>query len=618
MYLDKPNSNQWLVDIETDGLDPTVIWVLCAINIGTGDEVTITDPNNMREWINEQLSAGSTFIGHNLLSFDVPVLNRLLGTRIPVSRVVDTFLLSMLYSPSLAGGHSLGAWGLRLGFPKTEFNDWSKLSDEMIRYCLNDCRVNVRLFIRLSDRMRTVGFTERGCEIEHKAWSIIQRQRKAGFKIDIPRAHELYSEIRELERQLRDEIYETWPPQLVVVKRFAKSRKANGEPTANYVRHKEQYPKVADLPDGGYEAYDWVEFNLGSPKQRVEKLLDLGWKPREFTPKGSPQVTRKGSLVPSLLEFIEKGSSNEPVKLLAEWIAVNARGNMISTWIDVADEKGFIHGSLWLAGSLRYRHDKPNTANIPAVRVTGEGDPAGRPKGVVLRGREGIFTYEARDLWTVRDPSKRRLVGVDAAGIQLRVLAHYLRNDEFTKQLLEGDPHEYNRQLAGIDTRAKAKTFIYAFLLGAGDAKVGEILGTSARHGAEVKSRFISNFPGLSQLLARLDGELSRSGRITLCDGSRVLVPSPHAALGYLLQGDESRIMKQAMIYVDEDVRRNRIDAIKCGDIHDEWQTDVATDDVERFVATCYRQFPRAGQSFDYTVPIACDHKVGLTWAETH
>ena len=192
----------------------------------------------------------------------------------------------------------------------------------------------------------------------------------------------------------------------------------------------------------------------------------------------------------------------------------------------------------WLAGSLRYRHDKPNTANIPAVRILG---------GLPVKGRAGQFTYEARDLWTVRDRSTRSLVGVDAKGIQLRVLAHYLKNEDFTKELLSGDPHEYNRTLAGIETRARAKTFIYAFLLGAGDAKIGEIVGGSSRLGAEVKGRFINNFPGLRELLARLGNELERSGRITLCDGAKVLVPAPHAVLGYLLQGDESRIMKQSM-----------------------------------------------------------------------
>jgi hypothetical protein len=582
---------------------------MCAINLVTGQELTFTDPKTIREWIDLQLTRKCVFVGHNLLSFDVPVLNRLVGTRIPVSRVIDTFILSMLYSPGLAGGHSLEAWGGRLGFPKTEFSDWSCLSDDMVRYCLNDCRVNVRLWLRLSDRMRAVGFSDRSCELEHRAWAIIRRQRLDGFQIDVPRAYELYTEIRELERKLKDEIYEHWPPVLQVVKRFAKARKANGDYCANYERHLTEYPELRHTDDGGYEALDWIEFNLGSPKQRVEKLLELGWKPREFTPKGSPKPTKKGDLSPSLKEFIEE-VPNEAVKKLAEWIAINARGNMVSNWLDLIDKDGRLHGNLWLAGSLRYRHDKPNTANIPAVRVDKDAKP--------LLGRSGAFTYEARDVWTCRDVRNRSLVGVDAKGIQLRILADYLKDDKFTEAILSEDPHSANQKNMGLSTRALTKTITYATLMGAGDAKISNEAKVSLKEAKAAKLLFFEQVPGLPKLINRLKEELTRTGRITLCDGSRVLVPSDHMVIPYLLQGDESRIMKQAMIFVDEGKRRGRIDAIKVGDIHDEWQTDVLNDHIEAFKVLCSESFIAAGRSFGYSIPIECDSKVGLTWAETH
>ena len=561
----------------------------------------------MREFIGSVLAKGGKLIGHNVLAYDVPVCNRLLGTRIPVGAVTCTFLLSMHYSPSLAGGHSLEAWGERLGFPKTHFNDWSKLSDDMVRYCLNDCRVNVRLFVRLSERMRSVGFTERACEIEHKAWSIIQRQRKSGFQLNVPAAHSLFAELREIERNLRDEIYEQWPPVLEVVATYKKSRKQNGDRSSGYLRHLEQYPRLEDDPDGGYRAFDYVEFNLGSPKQRVEKLLELGWKPREFTPKGSPKVTDKGQLVPSLEEFLVK-APNAAASKLAEWIAINARANNIGTWIDVADEKGLVHGNLWLAGTLRYRHDNPNTANIPAVRVGDDGP---------LKGRSGGFTYEARDLWTVRSPD-RRLVGVDAKGIQLRVLAHYINDDGFSEAILSEDPHAANQKMLGLPTRALTKTITYATLMGAGDAKIAATAKVSLAEAREAKGLFLAKLPGLARVIAKLQTELKRTGRITLCDGSRILVPSDHMVIPYLLQGDESRIMKTAMIFVDEIVRKEKLDAIKVGDIHDEWQTDTLGDHVEPFIGVCRDAFPRSGLSFGYHVPIECDAKVGLTWAETH
>lgn len=599
----------WLVDIETDGLDATVIWCLCAINVKTGEEVTLLSLEAIRAWVTERLAEGCWFIGHNFLSFDAPTINRLAGTRIPTSRVVDTFVLSMHYSPSLAGGHSLEAWGVRLGFPKTSFNDWSKLSDEMVTYCLNDCRVNVRLFVRLSERMRGVGFTERSIELEHKAWSIIRRQRLNGFQLDVPRAHELYAELRQLERELKDEIHEQWPPQLCDVQRFAKWAKKDGSPTANYARHVEQYPRVDINPDGSYTAFDWVEFNLGSPKQRIEKLLELGWKPTEFTEKGAPQATRKGNLVPSLERFLIE-APNEAVRRLAEWIAINARANNIGTWIDLADEKGLLHGNLWLAGTLRYRHDKPNTANIPAVRIGEDKKP--------LLARSGVYTYEARDLWVTRDRERRRLVGVDAKGIQLRILAEYIKDDNFTSAILSEDPHAANQARMGLPSRSLTKTITYATLMGAGDAKIADTAKVRISEAKAAKAKFMQQIPGLPKLIRRLQTELSRTGRITLCDGSRILVPSDHMVIPYLLQGDESRIMKQAMVFVDEIIRQEKIDALKVGDVHDEWQTDVLNDHIGPFIFGCKSSFSRAGHSFGYSVPIDCDAKVGLTWAETH
>lgn len=613
MYL-KPTSKHIVIDIETDGLSPTVIWCMCAVNVLTGQEWTFTDYESMRSFIEQKQKEGCKFIGHNIIGYDALHLNRLVGTRITVSSLVDSFLLSSLYSPSLVGGHSLDAWGTRLKFPKTKFNDWSKLSDDMVTYCLNDCRVNVRVYLSLASRMASVGFSERCCEIEHKAWANIKKQQRAGFQLDVPRAHELYSELRQLERELKEQIYKQWPPELLEVKHFKNAYKQDGSHTAGYQRHREQYPEVRIDSDGSYRAFDYVEFNLGSPKQRVEKLLELGWKPREFTkPKsgavGSPQATRKGQLTPSLEEFLETVNVPE-VKLLAEWIAINARGNMVSNWIDLADSEGLIHGNLWLAGTLRYRHDKPNTANIPAVRVDDDEKP--------LLGRAGQFTYESRDLWTVRDRESRSLVGVDAKGIQLRVLAHYLNNDSFTAAILSSDPHSANQKAMELPTRAVSKTILYAILMGAGDAKIAGEAKVSLKDAKRYKEMFFSRVPELRRLISRLQNELKRTGRITLCDGAKVLVPSDHMVIPYLLQGDESRIMKQAGIYVDEFVRKEKLDAIKVGDIHDEWQTDCYNDHVEAFTRGCRISFQRSGESFNYNLPIECSSKVGSSWAKTH
>jgi DNA polymerase-1 len=370
------------------------------------------------------------------------------------------------------------------------------------------------------------------------------------------------------------------------------------------------------IDGGGYRAYDWVEFNLGSPPQRIEKLVALGWEPVERTkpskthPEGQPKATDHGELVPSLLRFAEEGGIEE-VKLIAQWMALNGRANAIGNWIDLYnDETGCIHGNLWLASSLRYRHDKPNTANIPAVRLDKDDHP--------IRGRDGYYTYEARDLWTHRGGATRKLVGVDAKGIQLRVLAHYLNDEQFTAAILAKDPHSENQKRLGLASRALTKTITYATLMGAGDARIASEAGVSLNEAKAAKKTFFDQLPALPQLIKKLKREFQQTGRITLIDGSKVAMKSAHTVIPYLLQGDESRIMKLAMIYIAAEVKKEGLDVLKVGDIHDEHQYDIAVGDVDKFIHLCGICFARAGRFFNYNLPIECDAKVGETWAETH
>jgi DNA polymerase-1 len=619
LYL-TPTNKHWVIDIETDDLDATVIWVACVRNIVTKEERSLVGHEALRQFILDNKDI--IWVTHNGISFDIPVINRLLKVNIPASRVVDTFVLSMLYHPTLEGGHSLDEWAKRVGQEKIDFKDWSAFSEDMERYCVQDARITAEVFLRLSKRMREVGFTEIGCSIEHRAWAVIQKQRRNGFAFDLKRAGQLFAEIRAKQEELKEKIYARFPPVLTCIREFRNAHKKNGEPSANYLRHKELYPRIDLLGDGGYRVFDWVEFNLGSPSQRITKLVELGWRPLERTkpsathPEGQPKATDGGELVPSLKEFAEK-SGIEEVALIAQWMALQGRANAIGNWIDLYNDKtGCIHGNLWLASSLRYRHDKPNTANIPAVRVDQDEKP--------VRGVDGYFTYEARDLWTARSsPARpRQLVGVDAKGIQLRCLAHYLDDNAFTTAILASDPHAANRDGWGFTPdaagRRLAKTILYAIVMGAGDGRIASEAGISVKEAKAAKQLLFDRVPGLPQLIKRLKKEFERTGRITLCDGSKVAMKSAHTVIPYLLQGDESRIMKLAAIYIDAGIVKQNLDVLKVGDIHDEHQYDCYVPHIEQFIKLCEDCFKRAGEFFNYRVPMECDSKVGDTWAETH
>jgi DNA polymerase I-like protein with 3'-5' exonuclease and polymerase domains len=618
LYLTATNKH-WAIDIETDDLDATVIWVACVRNVVTKEEHTLRGQEAIKEFIDEHRDA--VWVTHNGIEFDIPTVNRILGTNIPVTRVVDTFVLSMLFMPTLEGGHSLDAWAKRIGMVKFNFNDWSQYSEEMARYCLQDVRITAEVFLRLSRRMLDIGFTEVGCSIEHRAWAIIRQQRRNGFAFDVKRAGLLFAEIREQQEKLKEKIYERFPPVLTCVREYRNAYKADGNFTANYLRHQARFPKLELTGQGGYRAFDYVEFNLGSPSQRVEKLLALGWEPREFTPVtekgggGNPKATDGGELVPSLAEFVEE-SGVEEVRLIAQWMALEGRANAVGNWIDLYNEKtGCIHGNLWLASSLRYRHDKPNTANIPSVRVDDNKEP--------IKGLAGYYTYEARDLWTHRGKrGARKLVGVDGKAMQMRNLAHWLNDDAFTAAVLAKDPHAINRDNWGLTPddagRRLAKTLYYAIVMGAGDARVASEAKISLAEAKAAKKLVFDKAPNFPILLRNLKNEYERTGRITLIDGSKVAMKSAHTAIPYLLQGDESRIMKLAAIYIQQGIEKNSFDVLKVGDIHDEHQYDCYVPHIDDFILLCKDCFKRAGEFFKYRVPMDCDAKVGETWAETH
>lgn len=623
MYL-QPSEKHFACDIETDGLLDTVTKIFCVTtcNTVTKEERSFTDCDDFSLWMSENPDA--IFVGHNFLSFDAVVLNRLWRSQIPVRKIVDTFVLSQLFSPTYAapkgcrkGGHSLEAWGIRLGYPKGEFDDFTSYSPRMLQYCRRDTRLTALLFRRLTERMRAIGFTERGCEIEHRAWSIIQNQQKRnGFPFNQEKAHELYVTLRAREEELRRDIYALWPPRLEVVGTYKGRLKKDGCESAQYLRHLGQYPKLSNTDDNGYTAHDWVSFNLGSPAQRIEKLLALGWKPVKFTKKtkkgggGNPQVDED-----SLLEFAETNGSPE-LKSLAKWIVVNSRANMIKTWMDAYDERTkAIHGSLFLASTLRYKHSGPNSANIPSVRIH-EVDGHDEP----LLGEAGAWTYESRDLWWAGEDEDFTLVGIDAKGVQLRVLANYIDVPAFTENILSEDPHTANMKTFGLPSRRLTKTITYATLMGAGDTRISNEAKVSMAEAKAGKEAFFKAVPSLPGLISRLQEELSKTGRIKLCDGTPILVSSPHMVIPYLLQGDESRLMKQAMIYMDEEIRRNGLSkfVFKVADIHDEHQWRVHASKTEEFISLALPCFIRAGESFGYGIKIEGDAKIGRTWASTH
>ena len=218
MYLDWETQAQdyYAIDIEADDLDASQVWVMCWENIKTKEQGFATSYESIRDFFRQ--TKGSYYVGHNVVKYDVPTLNRLVGTEVALPQLIDTLILATLYNPSLDGGHSLGAWGERIGVPKYDFSDWSRYTPEMLSYCQQDVRVTADLYRRLSKVLKKIGFSEKTCSIQHNIISIVEQQRKNGFYFNQPKALQFYCTLRNREKELSNEIRQAFPPREVLVR----------------------------------------------------------------------------------------------------------------------------------------------------------------------------------------------------------------------------------------------------------------------------------------------------------------------------------------------------------------------------------------------------------------
>lgn len=596
----------YYIDIETESLKPKIIWCAVVIHIASKEVFRFTDTKELREFMLARQKEGAIWVGHNILSFDIPAINDILAIALDLCRLVDTLVLSYLYWPKLprpeglkgtAGPHSLEAWGLRLGHHKIEFNDFSKFVPEMLTYCEGDCTLGVKVFKVLIKQLTARGFSELSCWIEHNARRIIDKQERYGFFFDIPKAQRTYRRLRHYERMAGEKIRQHFKPKLIKVGEYQIKYKKDGSPSHWMVKHEQQYPVVKQRKDGMYECWDYQEFNIGSPQQRLERLLEHGYKPTKKTKKGAPSVDED-----SLLEFAESSGVSE-VKMMAYWLVLNGRANMIGTWLDnVNYDDSRMHGRVFTCGaaSRRMTHSSPNTANIPS--------------------NEARFGKVCRSIWTVSDTKTRRLVGYDSKANQMRMFVHYVGGTPKVKaQYIDAeDPHAINAEFFGIP-RKPSKNVFYAFLFGAQVAKINTTAGfpRNSPRGKEIRDGLIQNTEGLQDLIETCNKEFS-TGFITCIDGGKVRPNAEHQAINYKIQSAEGIVMKLTTILLDDIIEKEGLDAHRVGDIHDEGQLDCAVevaDYVGKMAVACHI---KAGELLEFCVPLDGDYKVGLSWKETH
>lgn len=423
----------------------------------------------------------------------------------------------------------------------------------------------------------------------------------------------------------------------------------------------------------------WQEFKATSRKQITDRLQDLGWIPEDedYTEKGN--VKANDVILRRIVERFPVAEKLADLLAIRKLMGQLADGKQ--AWLKVYNEEtGCIHGYVNPCGAVTTRatHAFPNLAQVPAVRkkkakvkdLLQVANPTGiiRPnarwkngpvlvmvKGqrcddwhllpesafktdddgnavvdVIILGLKGGWGYECRSLFTVWDGWK--LVGSDLAGIELRCLAHEMAKYDggaYGQVLLEGDIHSENQRLAGLDMRDTAKTFIYAFLYGAGDEKIGKIVSPlsspveQAKIGKELKARFLKNLPALNRVIRDVQRQAARKFLVGL-DGRRLFVRSKHAALNTDLQGMGATIANWWLINLEDMLAEEGLtygwdgDFVFCAWVHDEVQLACREGLEERVAELCIKAAEETGRQLDFALPVEASASIGNAWHETH
>ena len=558
-------------DIEANGLSEVIInkkgkpekegdtiFCICTQDVNTGEKKEFL-PGEFDEAL-EYLNSADLLIGHNIIMYDIPMVERLVG---PLkTKAYDTLIVSRLMYPDRQnhplGNNSLEAWGKHLGSDKLEFHDFSALTNEMVSYCHQDVSITVDIYNAqksfTSKNMKSV-------KMEHKIAYIVSNQIINGFGFDLDAAEELERDLLMEKVQIEDTLGQIFPP--IIEERWS-------DKTGKRLKDK------------------ITVFNPGSRKQIAERLGDkYNWVAPK-TDKGNPKVD----------ESVLKSLNFPEAKQLCEYFYITKLLGQIEDWILRANTSrdARVHGSVNTQGTVTGRM----TASQPNLQQV-SGDPRARA------------LFVPREDWVQ--------VGIDASGLEARLLASRMArwdDGEFGDTVLNDDIHNVNQKKAGLPSRDAAKTFFYALIYGAGDMKIGKIIGSNAKQGKIIKHRYLEAMPALKQLLANVEWQVANKGTITLLDGREVPCRSGHKALNVQIQGDGAMIMKLAQILLERDLKPYYNQYNFMATVHDEWQIEcdpIIADIVGKLGCNAIQ---RSGKILGCRVRMDGEYRIGKNWSECH
>jgi DNA polymerase I-like protein with 3'-5' exonuclease and polymerase domains len=434
------------------------------------------------------------------------------------------------------------------------------IPDLLEHYCIRDVAVLRDVFNHLCGDLESKGFSQESVTLEHQVAAIIARQERNGFKLDVVHATCLLADLKGKMGEIYERMQERWPP--VTKERYS-------EKTGKRLKD------------------ETITFNPASRQQIGEKLIELGWKPKKFTPTNQP-VVDEGTLA---------GANFPEAKLIAEYLMLQKRVAQVESWMDAVGKDGRVHGKVITNGAVtgRATHSKPNMAQIP-----NSGSPYGK---------------ECRQCWTVEEGMVQ--VGVDLSGIELRCFAHYLNDADYIKEVVYGDVHTRNQQAFGVNSRNDAKTILYATLYGASPAKVGSIIGASEAKGRSIIASFKRSVPAYAVLQDKI-AKYAEKGWLPGLDGRKLYVRSEHSALNTLLQSAGAIIAKQWLVCLSKKLDGAKIPYKLLAWVHDEVQFETAPHHAEELGKIVVESAKEAGEILKFRCPVGAEYKIGANWYDCH
>ena len=604
-----------IYDLETNGLIPEVstIWIAVCKNIKTNEITTFSDYDKDSKPLNELLpflNKCKILIGHNIINYDNVVLHKLLGWEPPKSiKMIDTMLLSQMNNFRREGKHSLKNFGKILGDAKLEFSSFHEYSEDMKKYALQDVNLNHKVYNYVTreaiDLIKNRPNFKQALKTEHDIAEICANQVKYKWKFNTVLAKKHYEYLTSEMKVIEDEINPTLKLRKVLIDKEPKKPKylQDGRFSAVSARMLSEFTgtqiKQTDTdkwqPNKTFQRFNMVEADLGNMDQVRGMLLDNGWEPSQFTPKGEPKITPD-----SLTKVV-----SELGKKIIYYYSLRSRHSVLKGWIELAEENNNrVYVEPFNIGTPTFRQRHSKIVNVP--------------------GAKSFFGSEMRELFQA-DQGKV-MIGCDSSGNQIRALAHYLNNKDVNNHILKGDIHQHNATTMGIP-RPLAKGVLYASIFGAGVRKLGKMVTgiEDLNKGKEVKAKLYEALPGLKELIAKLNNFFYTTenktgyGFIPALDGRKIYAESSFKLLNYLLQSFEAITVKTAVVNAFKMFKEENIEVDMLALVHDEVQVQTKPENVKRVKEILSYSFGEyITKTLELNIQMSGDAKEGNNWNETH